>query len=66
MQKVLRDYNLVGIAANQIGCSFRIFCMEFREDAKKKYSAEVYRIRQMETYPMTVSDFCLYCSIDML
>lgn len=54
MKKVHRDYNLVGIAAPQIGVSYRIIIIEFREDLVKIYPSDVYRNRQMETLPMTV------------
>lgn len=55
MKKVLRDYNLVGIAAPQIGVSQRIIIMEFKEDLVKTFPLDVYKNRQMETFPMTVS-----------
>lgn len=49
MKKVHRDYNLVGIAAPQIGVSYRIIIIEFRENLVAIYPSDVYRNRQMET-----------------
>lgn len=60
MKKVLRDYNLVGIAAPQIGVSHRIIIMEFREELKEKYPLDIYRNRQMEILPMTVRMKLIY------
>lgn len=55
MKKVQRAYNLVGIAAPQIGVSYRIICIESPEDLKDKYPTAVYKTRQMDILPMTVS-----------
>lgn len=56
MKKVLRGYNLVGIAAPQIGIASRIIVMEASEQLKEKYPAAVYKARGCEILPMTVSD----------
>lgn len=55
MKKVLHAYNLVGIAAPQIGVSYRIICMESPEQLKERYPAVIYKTRQMDVLPMTVS-----------
>lgn len=55
MKNVLHAYNLVGIAAPQIGVSYRIICMESPEQLKERYPAAVYKTRQMDILPMTVS-----------
>lgn len=55
MEQVLNDYHLVGIAAPQIGVSVRIFLMQFREEERLFKSPEVYKTREMETLPLTVS-----------
>lgn len=61
MKKVHRDYNLVGIAAPQIGISYRIIIMEFGEKLKEKYPSDVYENRQMSTLPLTVcmNEICI-------
>lgn len=55
MKKVQRAYKLVGIAAPQIGVSYRIICIESPEELKDKYPTAVYKTRQMDILPMTVS-----------
>ncbi|CAD7084721.1 unnamed protein product [Hermetia illucens] len=54
MIDVLRKYELVGVAAPQIGIGLRIIAMEFREDLVKKFPPAVYGARQMSPLPMTV------------
>lgn len=54
MEQVLHDYQLVGIAAPQIGVSLRIFLMEFQEKKKDAIAPEVYKAREMATMPLTV------------
>lgn len=56
MQKVLRSYNLVGLAAPQIGVPARIIVLEASEQLKEKYPAAIYKARGCEVLPMTVSD----------
>lgn len=55
MKSVLRNYNLVGLAAPQIGVSYRVIVMEASEQLKEKYPKTVYDNRQMSLLPMTVS-----------
>lgn len=50
----LRAYNLVGIAANQIGVPLRIIAMEFRKSYAEKVAPEVFRAKEMELFPLTV------------
>lgn len=57
MKKVLRSYNLVGLAAPQIGIAYRIIVMEASEQLKEKYPTAVYKARGCEILPMTVSVF---------
>lgn len=64
MKNVLRTYHLVGIAAPQIGISYRIIMLEFIEELKKKYSEDVYANRQMETLPFCVSS-SKFCSFEL-
>lgn len=54
MKKVLKDYNLVGLAAPQIGISLRVFIMSFGDHLKEKFKPEVYKAREMSTFPFTV------------
>lgn len=55
MKSVLNDYELVGLAAPQIGISSRIIIMEASERLIEKYPKEVYNSRQMSILPLTVS-----------
>lgn len=55
MENVLNAYRLVGIAAPQIGISLRIILIQFKENLKENFTPEVYRARQMQTLPLTVS-----------
>lgn len=55
MKKVLRNYNLVGIAAPQIGVPSRVIVMEASEQLLEKYPTAVYQARQMSILPLTVS-----------
>lgn len=55
MKIVLRNYNLVGLAAPQIGVSYRVIVIEASEQLKEKYPKVVYNARQMSLFPMTVS-----------
>lgn len=59
MKKVLRSYNLVGLAAPQIGIPSRIIVMEASEQLKEKYPAAIYKARGCEILPMTVSDWSI-------
>lgn len=54
MKKVLKDYNLVGLAAPQIGITLRVFIMSFGEHLKEKFKPEIYKAREMSTFPLTV------------
>lgn len=54
MEQVLHDYRLVGIAAPQIGISFRIFLMEFKEELRGRISPAEYKTRDMAPMPLTV------------
>lgn len=55
MKQVLESYNLVGLAAPQIGISLRIFLISFPEHLKTtKYKPEVYKAKEMSTFPFTV------------
>lgn len=54
MKKVLRNYNLVGLAAPQIGVPSRVIVMEAPEQLKKRYPKEIYDSRQMSVLPITV------------
>lgn len=55
MKSVLHNYNLVGLAAPQIGVSYRVIVMEASEQLKEKYPKEIYDSRQMSILPLTVS-----------
>lgn len=57
MKKVLHNYNLVGIAAPQIGVLYRIIVMEASERLKDKYPPATYNARQMDILPLTVGKF---------
>lgn len=54
MKKIQEDYNLVGLAAPQIGISLRIFVMSFGENLKDKFTPEIYAAKEMSTFPFTV------------
>ncbi|XP_062565483.1 peptide deformylase, mitochondrial-like [Armigeres subalbatus] len=54
MINVMRKYDCVGLAAPQIGISLRILVMEFEERLKKHYTNAEYKIKQMDTLPLTV------------
>lgn len=54
MITVMRDFNLVGMACNQIGMPYRIVTMEFNESLKKDFSSKLYEIREMATLSLTV------------
>lgn len=55
MKKVLVNYNLVGLAAPQIGVPSRVIVMESSERLLDKYPTNVYKSRQMSILPLTVS-----------
>lgn len=57
MKKVLHNYNLVGIAAPQIGVLYRVIVMEASERLKDKYPPATYKARQMDILPLTVGKF---------
>lgn len=54
MVSTLRAYNLVGMAANQIGVPLRIIVIEYRESYAEKVAPEIYRAKEMELFPLTV------------
>lgn len=54
MVDTLRTYNLVGIAANQIGVPLRIIAIEYRKSYGEKVAPEIYRAKEMELFPLTV------------
>ncbi|XP_055387753.1 peptide deformylase, mitochondrial-like [Condylostylus longicornis] len=54
MIKVLRKYQLVGIAAPQIGISLRIMVMEFSEKPKDQISSVLHSSKQMQNFPLKV------------
>lgn len=51
---VLHGYKLAGIAAPQVGMALKIIVMEFGDELKKEFTAEEYRVREMEKLPLTV------------
>lgn len=51
---VLRKFDCVGLAAPQIGIPLRIIIMEFKENLKKEFPLAVYKLKNMETLPLTV------------
>lgn len=53
---VLHNYKLVGIAAPQVGIGLRIIVMEFSDRLKKEFTADEYKVREMEKLPLTVFD----------
>ncbi|XP_055532567.1 peptide deformylase, mitochondrial-like [Wyeomyia smithii] len=54
MVNVMRKFSCVGLAAPQIGISLRILVMEFKEKLKDEYTSAEYKIKEMETLPLTV------------
>lgn len=54
MQHVLKAYNLVGVSAPQIGISLRCFIISFGDGLKKTFSPEIYKKKEMSTFPSTV------------
>jgi peptide deformylase len=54
MKKVLNDFNLVGLAAPQIGIGLRVFVMSFDEKKKENFTPEVFKAREMSLFPFTV------------
>lgn len=54
MVSVMRDFDCVGLACNQIGMPYRIVTMEFKESLQKIYGPKVYEWREMKTLPLTV------------
>lgn len=53
---VLHNYKLVGIAAPQVGIGLRIIVMEFDDRlVKDEFTAQEYKVREMENLPLTVS-----------
>lgn len=52
---VLRNYKLAGIAAPQVGISLRLIIMEFSDRLREEFPTDVYKSREMETLPLTVS-----------
>lgn len=51
---VLHNYKLVGIAAPQVGIGLRIIVMEFTDRMKEEFTADEYKVREMEKLPLTV------------
>lgn len=62
MVNVLRHYDCVGVAAPQLGVPLRIIVMQFHEDKRKQFPAEIYEQRKMATLPLTVSFPIIICS----
>lgn len=60
MKNVLRSFNLVGLAAPQIGVASRIIVMEASEQLREKYPTAMYKARGCEVLPMTVSDWSIW------
>ncbi|XP_063705114.1 peptide deformylase, mitochondrial-like [Culicoides brevitarsis] len=54
MISVMRQFNAVGLACNQIGMPYQIFTMEFTEAHAKKFKPEVFKRREMKILPLTV------------
>jgi len=54
MASVMKDYSLVALSAPQIGIGLRIFIMAFGENIKEKFTPEIYKAREMSTFPLTV------------
>jgi len=54
MTKVMKDYNLVGLSAPQIGISLRIFIMAFGDEIKEEFTPAIYKAKEMSTFPLTV------------
>lgn len=54
MCNVMEDYSLVGISAPQVGISLRVFIISFGEHLKEKFTPEIYKAKEMSTFPLTV------------
>uniref|UniRef100_A0A8D8HAX8 Peptide deformylase n=1 Tax=Culex pipiens TaxID=7175 RepID=A0A8D8HAX8_CULPI len=54
MIDVMRKYSCVGLAAPQIGISLRILVMEFKDKLRDEYTSAEYKIKEMDTLPLTV------------
>ncbi|KAG4068627.1 hypothetical protein HA402_002318 [Bradysia odoriphaga] len=52
--RVMSDYQVAGIAAPQVGIDLQIIILEFSEQLKREFSPEIYKVREMETLPLTV------------
>lgn len=55
MVDVMRKYNCVGLAAPQIGIPLRILAMEFKDKLRDEYNSAEYKVKEMQTLPLTVS-----------
>lgn len=55
MDKALKRYKCVGVAAPQLGINLRVFAMTFPDEKNFIGSSQEYNIKQMTPYPYTVS-----------
>lgn len=55
MTQTMRNYNLVGISANQIGVEFSIIVMEVRKTYVEKIPAKEVKAKELEIFPLTVN-----------
>lgn len=51
---VLRGFKCVGLAAPQVGIGLRIIVMEFHDGLRDEFTADEYKVREMEKLPLTV------------
>lgn len=54
MTDVMQKYRCVGLAAPQIGIPLRVIALEFKEEYKKDFPADVQETRNMHALPLTV------------
>lgn len=54
MKSVQEAYSLVGLACPQLGTELRVFIMSFGDHLKEKFKPEVYKAKEMSTFPFTV------------
>lgn len=54
MIEVMRKFELVGLACNQIGMPYRIITMELTQKSLKKFEPAVQKAREMTLVPLTV------------
>lgn len=55
MISVLRKYDCVGLSAPQVGIPLRVIVMEVKSKVQDVIPKEIYKIKEMETLPLTVS-----------